>query len=81
MIMNDEYQLNTIQFRVSSAVAFDYNQLIYVVCSSPWPRPTPQIYTPSPSRRFLALTRPVKKNLLRSSVVVGVKIDLIFVCF
>ena len=61
MIMNVEYQLNAIRIKVSSAVAYDLNQLINAVCSSPWPRPTPRIYTPSLSRRFLALTRPVKK--------------------
>ena len=47
MIMNVEYiwltTINAMQIKVSSAVAYDFNQLMYAVHATPWPRPSPQI--------------------------------------
>ena len=41
MIMNVEYiwltELDAMQIKVSSAVAYDFNQLIYAVCGPPHP--------------------------------------------
>ena len=62
MIMNVEYiwinSFNKMQTKASSAVAYDFNLLIYTVCSPPPPRPTD---LPLP-RRFVVLPRPVKKT-------------------
>ena len=45
LIMNVDYiwlaSLNAMRIKISFAVAFDFNQLIYAVCSPPWPLPVP----------------------------------------
>ena len=45
MILNVEYiwliSLYAMQIKVSSAVSYDFNQLIYAVCALPWPRHAP----------------------------------------
>ena len=76
MIMNVEYIWLTLpkssQFKVSPAVTYDFNQLIYAVCF----RPADLDPFPASPRRFLALPRPAlphsaKKNLPRPSLLYG----------
>ena len=72
MVMHVEYicltSLNAMQIKVSSALAYDFNQLIYAVCGPP----RPADLDPCPLPRFLALPRPVpprEKSLPCTSLV------------